>query len=148
MAVAMSRLPPMSPTLRRFRYVLLFFSSVDDSLCRSLLSLVAFSPPRRLPFLYHFHSSQLPDPAGRAGGACTSAMLKVLYADHKAPDEDLSFQEVLLEMREILKESQYTQIPQLTSSRPLDVTSPFEIVPKGNTGTRRAVIIGINYVGQ
>lgn len=85
---------------------------------------------------------------GRAGGACTSAMLKVLYADHKAPDGDLSFQEVLLSMRDILKESRYTQIPQLSSSRPLDVHSPFEIVPAGSTGTRRAVIIGINYVGQ
>ena len=75
-------------------------------------------------------------------------MLKVLYADQKAPDADLSFQEVLLKMRDILKESNYTQIPQLSSSRPLDVHSPFEIVPAGSTGTRRAVIIGINYVGQ
>lgn len=75
-------------------------------------------------------------------------MLKVLYADHKKPDADLSFQDVLLQMREILKESRYTQIPQLTSSRQLDVSSPFEIVPEGNTGTKRAVIIGINYVGQ
>jgi hypothetical protein len=47
-------------------------------------------------------SFSLPDPAGRAGGACTSAMLKVLYADHHQPDEDLTFQEVLLKMREIL----------------------------------------------
>lgn len=93
-------------------------------------------------------SFQLPDPAGRAGGACTSAMLKVLYADNKKPDDDLSFQEVLLSMRGILAASRYTQIPQLTSSRPMDVHSPFEIVPEGNTGTRRAVIIAINYIGQ
>ncbi len=51
-------------------------------------------------------------------------------------------------MREILAASKYTQIPQLTSSRQLDVHSPFEIVPAGCTGTKRAVIIGINYVGQ
>lgn len=75
-------------------------------------------------------------------------MLKVLYADHKAPDKDLSFQEVLLQMRDILKKSSYTQIPQLTSSRQLDVHSPFEIVPSGFSGTKRAVMIGINYVGQ
>lgn len=55
-------------------------------------------------------SFQLPDPAGRSGGACTSAMLKVLYADHKAPDEDLSFQTVLLKMRDILKEGKYDQV--------------------------------------
>jgi uncharacterized caspase-like protein len=93
-------------------------------------------------------SFQLPDPAGRAGGALTSAMLKTLYAHHQKPDHDLSFQDVLLKVRDILAESKYTQIPQLTSSRPLDVTSPFEIVPDGNSGTKRAVIIGINYVGQ
>lgn len=75
-------------------------------------------------------------------------MLKILYSDHKKPDEDLSFQDVLLKMRTILSEENYTQIPQLSSSRPLDVKSPFEIVPDGNTGTRRAVIIGINYVGH
>lgn len=75
-------------------------------------------------------------------------MLKTLYADQKAPDADLSFQEVLLKIRDILKASKYTQIPQLTSSRQLDVHSPFEIVPSGSTGTKRAVIIGINYIGQ
>ncbi len=75
-------------------------------------------------------------------------MLKTLYAHHQKPDHDLSFQDVLLKVRDILAESKYTQIPQLTSSRPLDVTSPFEIVPDGNSGTKRAVIIGINYVGQ
>mmetsp|Transcript_41601 Transcript_41601/g.50616 ORF Transcript_41601/g.50616 Transcript_41601/m.50616 type:complete len:313 (-) Transcript_41601:202-1140(-) len=94
------------------------------------------------------NSFQLPDPAGRAGGACTSALLKVLYKDEKAPDEDLSFQEVLMSMREILSEGDYTQIPQLTASRPLDVKTPFTIVPDGATGQRRALLIGINYVGQ
>ena len=51
-------------------------------------------------------------------------------------------------MREILAKSKYSQVPQLTSSRQLDVHSPFEIVPAGSTGTKRAVMIGINYVGQ
>lgn len=48
-------------------------------------------------------------------------MLKVLYADQKKPDDDLSFQEVLLKMREILASTNFTQIPQLTSSNKLDV---------------------------
>jgi hypothetical protein len=51
----------------------------------------------------------------------TSAMLKVLYADHKAPDKDLSFQEVLLKMRSVLSQGKYQQIPQLSASRPLDI---------------------------
>lgn len=91
----------------------------------------------------------LPDPAGRAGGACTSALLRVLYNDQRVPDEDLSFQEVLLRMRENLREDGFEQIPQLTSSHSLDVKSSFEIVPDyARDGTRRAVLIGINYVGQ
>jgi hypothetical protein len=93
-------------------------------------------------------SFQLPDSAGKAGGACSSAMLKVLYADHHAPDADLSFQEVLLKMRGILGQGKYTQVPQLTSSRPLDIHTPFFIIPDNFTGTRRAVMVGINYVGQ
>lgn len=92
-------------------------------------------------------SFQLPDPAGMSGGACTSALLKILYADHKA-QTDLTFQEVLMRMRGILSSGKFTQIPQLTSSRPLDVKHPFEIVPDGCIGTRRAVLIGINYVGM
>ena len=92
-------------------------------------------------------SFSLPDPAGKAGGALTSSLLKVLYADHHAPAEDLSFQDVLTKVRGVLQ-GRYTQIPQLSSSRPMDVSSPFEIVPKGCTGTKRALLIGINYVGQ
>ena len=72
----------------------------------------------------------------------------MLYADHKAPDEDLSFQEVLLAMRDILSQGRFTQVPQLSSSRPLDVHHKFNFVPDDFSGTRRAVMIGINYVGK
>lgn len=85
----------------------------------------------------------LPDPAGRAGGACTSALLKTLY--HQG-GEDMSFVEVLTNMRKTLSTGQYTQIPQLSSSRKMDIQQPFAIVNGG--GTRRALLIGINYVGQ
>jgi hypothetical protein len=51
----------------------------------------------------------------------TSAMLKVLYAEHKAPAVDLSFQEMLLKMRDVLSQGKYEQIPQLSASRPLDI---------------------------
>jgi hypothetical protein len=83
---------------------------------------------------------------GRAGGALTSAFLKVLYAgNHPA---SLSFQDVLLSIRQVLKQGRFDQIPQLTSSRPLDIKHSFEIVPEGFSGRRHAVMIGINYVGQ
>jgi len=40
-------------------------------------------------------SFQLPAANGGAGGACTSTLLNVLYADHKVPEEKLSFVQVL-----------------------------------------------------
>jgi len=89
-------------------------------------------------------SFQLPDPAGRSGGACTSALLKVLYNESGS----LTFQEVLLKMRDILSDGGYTQIPQLTSSRRLNVSHSFQLKPDDFSGTCRAVVIGINYVGQ
>jgi hypothetical protein len=55
---------------------------------------------------------QLPDPAGRSGGACTSALLKVLYNEHHKNNENLSFVEVLTRMRQVLSSGNYTQIPQ------------------------------------
>jgi len=90
---------------------------------------------------------ELPDPAGRSAGACTSAFLSVVYADDKKPDDDLSFQDVLMKMRDILSEGEYTQIPQLSSSRPLDVETKFDLTPENFTGAKRSVLIGINYVG-
>mmetsp|Transcript_22610 Transcript_22610/g.28897 ORF Transcript_22610/g.28897 Transcript_22610/m.28897 type:complete len:330 (-) Transcript_22610:281-1270(-) len=90
-------------------------------------------------------SFQLPDPAGRAGGACTSALLNVLYRDHQA-SEDLSWVDTLRQMREILSSKDFEQIPQLTSSRYIDVNETMQIV-KGH-GAKRALLIGINYVGQ
>lgn len=90
---------------------------------------------------------QLPDPAGRSGGACTSALLKVLYNEHHKNDENLSFVDVLTRMRQVLG-GKYTQIPQLTSSRKMDVHEKFDIVPNDCSGRRRAILIGINYVGQ
>lgn len=50
-------------------------------------------------------SFRLPDPAGKAGGACTSAMLQVLYADHQDTSEDLTFEEVILKIRDNLEEN-------------------------------------------
>lgn len=88
---------------------------------------------------------KLPDPAGRSGGACTSALLKVF---NETEEESLSFQEVLLKMRDILDDKGFSQIPQLTSSRRLDIRSPFTLKPDDFSGTCRAVMIGINYVGQ
>mmetsp|Transcript_9724 Transcript_9724/g.20148 ORF Transcript_9724/g.20148 Transcript_9724/m.20148 type:complete len:301 (+) Transcript_9724:206-1108(+) len=87
----------------------------------------------------------LPDPAGKAGGACTSTLLKVLNENRGQP---LSWIELLRRMRSVLKHKGFDQVPQLTSSRMIDVSNRFQIVPPEATGRRRAVLIGINYEGQ
>eukprot|EP00934_Nitzschia_sp_Nitz4_P001022 Nitzschia sp. Nitz4//scaffold57_size113557//106873//108113//NITZ4_004009-RA/size113557-augustus-gene-0.185-mRNA-1//-1//CDS//3329554900//1022//frame0 len=93
-------------------------------------------------------SFSLPDPKGRAGGALTSALLNVTYADHENTGADLSFQDTLLAVRDVLKQKGFSQIPQLSSSRPVNIQNTFDLVPDNMSGTRRAVMIGINYVGQ
>jgi len=92
------------------------------------------------------HQFQLPDPAGRAGGACTSALLKVLYNCYE--NENLTWVECLRKMRTELNAMGYDQIPELTSSRLIDVNKPMYIVPPGSRGKRRAVLIGVNYTDQ
>ena len=93
-------------------------------------------------------SFKLPDPAGRAGGALTAAMLNVTYADHHDTAKDLSFKQVLMAIREKLENKGFEQIPQLSSSRPTNLDETFSICPPDFSGTRRAVMIGINYVGH
>lgn len=53
-----------------------------------------------------------------------------------------------MQVREQLKAKSFEQIPQLSSSRPMSMDTHFDLVPEHMSGTRRAVMIGINYVGQ
>jgi metacaspase-1 len=88
--------------------------------------------------------AQLPNPAGRSGGACTLALLDILYSDS---GDKLSFQELLLRLRQSLATKGMSQIPQLTSSRPLELKqTPFTL--SNGPGQRRALLVGINYLGQ
>jgi len=95
-------------------------------------------------------SFKLPDPAGRSGGACTSALLNVLYEEKKMPPaNDLAWVETLEGMRRNLKSQGYDQIPQLSSSRKIDINRAARFTNSNhNDGTKRALLIGINYVGQ
>jgi metacaspase-1 len=92
----------------------------------------------------------LPNPAGRAGGACTSALLNVLYKDESNRATDLSFVQVLRQMRTDLQNGRFTQNPQLSSSRKIDLNLPFHIINRNadSSSEKRAILIGINYVGQ
>lgn len=48
----------------------------------------------------------------------------------------------------LLLMTSFDQVPQLTSSRMIDVNKPFKIINDDMYGTKRAVMIGINYTGQ
>lgn len=78
-----------------------------------------------------------------AGGACTCSMIKALQS---LPQP--SWVELLQEMRKILKSGSYSQIPQLSCSRQMTMTSPFDVLNPQPNGNRRAVLVGINYVGS
>lgn len=88
----------------------------------------------------------LPNPNGKQGGACVSALLQVLY-ERGHERGSMTWISCLEDMWQQLKKLGYEQIPQLSSSRWIDVYRPMYIVPPGS-GKRRAMIIGINYVGQ
>jgi hypothetical protein len=99
------------------------------------------------------HSFQLPDPAGRAGGACTATLLSVLYENEKNPCKEYTFADVIERMRQQLQKKGFHQVPQLTSTRPISLgDTPFKIVPDAYQefpgATKRAVLIGINYRGH
>jgi len=78
---------------------------------------------------------------GGAGGACTNSMIKAL-----SERDDYTWVSLLQAMRQIL-DGEYTQIPQLSSSRPMDLNAPFTISNPEPSGNYRALLVGINYVG-
>jgi metacaspase-1 len=92
---------------------------------------------------YNTGNFELPNPQGKKGGACTSAFLQQQYENGIGP----SWVETLKKMKAVLKSMNYAQTPTLSSSRRIDVDETMYIVPPGS-GRRRALLIGINYVGQ
>lgn len=53
-----------------------------------------------------------------------------------------------MQVRGKLKAKGFEQIPQLSSSRPTNIEDKFSIIPDDFSGKRRAVMVGINYVGH
>eukprot|EP00928_Gymnodinium_smaydae_P037763 TRINITY_DN26174_c0_g1_i1.p1 TRINITY_DN26174_c0_g1~~TRINITY_DN26174_c0_g1_i1.p1 ORF type:complete len:331 (-),score=56.07 TRINITY_DN26174_c0_g1_i1:62-1054(-) len=91
-------------------------------------------------------SFELPEDAGPggAGGACTTSLVSVL----ENQDPPGSWADVLQAMRGILQEKGYSQIPQLSSSRQMSVGQSFCLIDEDSAPRARALLIGINYVGQ
>lgn len=90
----------------------------------------------------------LPNPNGKASGACTSALLKALHdaQGSENPSAELTYVNVLTKMHADLKESGFEQIPQLTSSKSLNIKDAFQL--NDGKGTARALLVGINYSGE
>uniref|UniRef100_A0A7S0YNU0 Peptidase C14 caspase domain-containing protein n=1 Tax=Hemiselmis tepida TaxID=464990 RepID=A0A7S0YNU0_9CRYP len=80
---------------------------------------------------------------GGAGGACTNSIVLSL---HKQPE--CTWTQLLQNMRQVLREKNFTQIPQLSSSRSLSLNSQFTVKNPAGNGRTKALYIGINYVGQ
>ena len=63
--------------------------------------------------------------------------------------DNLTFMDVFLQTREVIQAKGFEQIPQLSSSRRIDIHQPFDMLSsregKKHPGTRYAVLIGINY---
>jgi hypothetical protein len=78
---------------------------------------------------------------GSIVGLCTSAFLKVMRESH-ARVEPLPLAAILLHLQKSLPEE---VIPLITSSRRLDIHRKLHIVPPNFQGTKRALLIGINY---
>jgi len=94
--------------------------------------------------VYNTASFGLPSDAGPggAGGACTNSMVKALLEQ-----DDYTWVTLLQAMRRIL-DGKYSQIPQLSSSRHIDLNSPFTLANPEPSGNYRALLIGINYTGS
>lgn len=80
---------------------------------------------------------------GEAGGACTNALLKSV----SAPGAHKSWVDLLKSMQSVLKTKKFTQVPQLSTSRDINMQEPYDIMKAGSK-RHKALLIGINYVGQ
>jgi len=79
---------------------------------------------------------------GGAGGACTASLIKALEQR-----SDYTWASILKQMRSILRSKSYAQIPMLSASHKLNLEERFSVLNPAPSGRRRAVLIGINYVG-
>lgn len=84
----------------------------------------------------------LPNADG-AGGACTNAMLLTLKDSAGS-----SWLSLLKGMQATLATKKFSQVPQLSTSRQIDINDNFYLINPSGGGKTRSLLIGINYVGQ
>lgn len=78
-----------------------------------------------------------------AGGACTNALISVV-----TKSQDVTWVELLKQMRQVLGTKGFEQIPQLSCSRKMDMATTFTPINAQPSGRKKSLFIGINYVGQ
>lgn len=84
----------------------------------------------------------------KAGGVCTNAVMRVLDEKQKLK-QNISWGDLLLQVRKVIAEEEsFTQIPQLSTSRALDLSKPFTLRNPKPSGRERALLIGCNYSGM
>jgi metacaspase-1 len=79
---------------------------------------------------------------GGAGGACTNALLQAIERN-----PTMAWKDLLADMCVILKLKHFTQVPQLSASKDISLSTPF-VIKKSGQGRTKALFIGINYVGH
>jgi hypothetical protein len=80
-----------------------------------------------------------------AGGACTNSLLATI----KQKGNGLTYGELLTDMQKMLKAKKYTQVPQLSSSRQVNLKEEkFSVMNPSPNGRTKCLLIGINYFGQ
>jgi hypothetical protein len=86
---------------------------------------------------------------GGAGGACTNSLLKVVHDEgiDSLKAGKMSYGTLMVKMKKVLKEKQYTQIPQLSSGKKMNTNAPF-LLKSANSKRTKALFIGINYPGS
>lgn len=89
---------------------------------------------------------------GASGGACTFSIVESLHESSSH-----TWITLLDSMRKKLKSRGYKQIPQLSSSKDINLKEKFSLLNQGvdattsslsATGKKKALLIGINYIGQ
>jgi hypothetical protein len=86
---------------------------------------------------------------GADGGIATAILLKILYKYANNPEDNgvPTFTKLMMQLQGVLKRNGYSQVPALSSSRPVSMNDEFSVIPKHFNGTRKALIIGIGYKG-
>ncbi|KAG5176776.1 caspase domain-containing protein [Tribonema minus] len=79
---------------------------------------------------------------GGAGGACTNALLRSIQ---QGPTSWIG---ILRRMQAVLKERRLNQVPQLSTSKLMDLNTPFSLMRAAPGGRHRSLLIGSNYHSQ